>query len=104
MATHHATGGLNRLGIAIELIAIPFDVVQAISHDNNVWPQRSLDGRVFQRSCRLLTLGVSIHRVVDTEIIVTHRLDAKALDARILRLSDFVLTEVRYLPCSIGLA
>jgi hypothetical protein len=73
--TDDAAGGLQSLGLAVQLVAEALDVVQAIGDDDVVARQDSLDGGIFFRTCILLGFGGMVDGARHTKRLVVDKMD-----------------------------
>lgn len=83
--TDNAAGGLQGLGLAVQLVAEAFDVVQAICNDNVIPRQDPLDGRIFFRTGILLGSGRAVDGARHAQHLVVDEMDLEAGRARIGR-------------------
>lgn len=103
--TDDAAGGLNSLGLAVELIAEALDVIQAVGNDNVVTGEHALDGRVLLGTSILLCLGRVIYPTGQAKRLVVDKVDLEPAGARIGVLAgDLGLEKLLQLEGTGGLA
>lgn len=103
--TDDAAGGLDGLGLAIQLVAEAFDVVEAVGDDDVVTGEHPLHGRILFRAGILFSLGRVIYPTGHAKRLVVDEVDLELAGPRIGALAgDLGLEEVLQLPGACGLA
>ena len=104
-ATDDAAGGLNGLGLAVELVAEALDVIEAIGYDNVVTGEHSLDGRVLLGTGIFFCLGRVVYPPGQAKRLVVDEVDLEPAVAGIGVLAgDLGLEKVLQLEGTGGLA
>lgn len=103
--TDHAAGSLNGLGLAVELIAKTFDVVQAIGDDDVVAREHPLYGRILLGAGILFSLGRVIDATGHAKRLIIDEVDLEPAGSPISTLAgDLGLEEILQLSGARGLA
>lgn len=103
--TDHAAGGLNSLGLTVELIAETFDIVETVGYDDVVAREHAFHGRVLFRPGVLLGLSGMVYPTGQAKRLIIDEVDLELAGAGIGALAgDLGLEEILQLAGTCGLA